>query len=64
MSIAPTPPAFMVQHLSALDDALMNALLSVLGEAFDGTDTCGAHHPRPAYIRQLRVSDTFIALAA
>ena len=53
-----------IRRLSADDEPQMNALLSVLGEAFDDAQTYGAHRPRPAYLRQLLASDYFMALAA
>jgi aminoglycoside 3-N-acetyltransferase I len=53
-----------IRPLSAADEAQMNALLSVFGEAFDDAHTYGAHRPRAAYLRQLLASDAFIALVA
>jgi aminoglycoside 3-N-acetyltransferase I len=53
-----------IRLLAAADEAQMNALLCVFGEAFDDAQTYGAHRPRAAYLQQLLASDYFIALAA
>ncbi|WPG41516.1 AAC(3)-I family aminoglycoside N-acetyltransferase (plasmid) [Variovorax sp. EBFNA2] len=58
------PDSYMIQQLCADDGPLMNALLTVFGEAFGDTETYGARRPRPAYLRQLLDSDHFIALVA
>ena len=58
------PDSYMIQQLCADDGPLMNALLTVFGEAFGDTETYGASRPRPAYLRQLLDSDHFIALIA
>jgi aminoglycoside 3-N-acetyltransferase I len=59
-----TTNGYTIQRLSEDSGELMNALLSVFGEAFDDVDTYGAKRPRPEYLRQLLAGDTFIALAA
>jgi aminoglycoside 3-N-acetyltransferase I len=59
-----TPSNYTIQRLSEHSGELMNALLSVFGEAFEDVDTYGAKRPRPEYLRELLAGDTFIALAA
>jgi|EndMetStandDraft_7_1072992.scaffolds.fasta_scaffold22864_3 aminoglycoside 3-N-acetyltransferase I len=59
-----TTTGYTIQRLSADGEPLMNALLTVFGEAFDDADTYGARRPRPAYLRQLLASESFIALVA
>lgn len=59
-----TPSRYTIQRLSENSGELMNALLSVFGDAFDDVHTYGAKRPRPEYLRQLLAGDTFIALAA
>ena len=59
-----TTSGYTIQRLSEDSGELMNALLSVFGEAFDNPVAYGASRPRPAYLRQLLGSDYFIALAA
>ena len=55
----------LVIHLLMPDDvALMEALSTTLGEAFNDRDTYTAKRPSPAYLRRLLASDSFIALAA
>jgi aminoglycoside 3-N-acetyltransferase I len=44
--------------------AVMEAMLTTFGEAFDDTDTYGGNRPGAAYLQQLLGSDCFIALAA
>jgi aminoglycoside 3-N-acetyltransferase I len=53
-----------IQHLSADDVPLMEALLRVFGEAFEDAETYGAKRPSPAYLRQLLGGDSFIAVVA
>lgn len=66
----PTPrrgasdPPCEIRRLGRDDLALMNALLSMFGEAFGDTATYGARQPRPDYLRSLLGSDSFVALAA
>lgn len=59
-----TTTGYTIQRLSADGEPLMNALLTVFGEAFDDADTYGARRPRPAYLRQLLASESFMALVA
>jgi aminoglycoside 3-N-acetyltransferase I len=61
MSIAPD---YTIQQLSADDLPLMEALLSVFGEAFEDVETYGARRPSPGYLRGLLASDSFIAVIA
>jgi aminoglycoside 3-N-acetyltransferase I len=53
-----------LQRLRRDDLALMSALLSMFGAAFDDAASYDARRPGPAYLRSLLGSDTFIALAA
>ena len=46
-----TPAPYTVQQIPADGAPLLDALLSVFGEAFDDAHTYGAHRPRPAYVR-------------
>ena len=55
---------YAVRQIPADGELLLDALLSVFGEAFDDAATYGAHRPRPAYMRKLLGSDSFIALVA
>ncbi|WP_104205266.1 AAC(3)-I family aminoglycoside N-acetyltransferase [Billgrantia saliphila] len=55
---------FEIKAVSSQDMALMNGLLSMLGEAFDEVDTYSRARPGRAYMQRLLDSDTFIALAA
>jgi len=59
-----TPAPYTVQQIPADGAPLLDALLSVFGEAFDDAHTYGAHRPRPAYVRKLLSSESFIALVA
>lgn len=53
-----------VRRLGADDGAALDALLTVLGEAFDEVETYGAERPGAAYRRRLLADDSFIALVA
>lgn len=53
-----------VRQLAAGDERLMDALLTVFGEAFDDVHAYGDRRPRPGYMRELLGSDSFIALVA
>jgi aminoglycoside 3-N-acetyltransferase I len=53
-----------IQQLKRNDQALMKALLTTFGEAFDEVATYGFNQPRAGYLQQLLGSDYFIALAA
>ena len=59
-----TSAGYTIQQLSADGAALMDALLSVFGEAFDDHESYGASRPGPAYLRQLLASEYFVALVA
>ena len=52
-----------IRRLTPDDAALMDALLTTFGEAFDERDTYSAKRPSAAYLRELLQSDFFIALA-
>lgn len=56
--------AFDIRQLGAEDTALMEALLTTFGEAFNEVETYGAARPGHAYQKRLLGSDYFIALAA
>jgi aminoglycoside 3-N-acetyltransferase I len=56
--------AFSIHQLSSDDVALMEALLSTFGEAFDEVETYGKNRPGVDYFQRLLGSDSFIALAA
>jgi aminoglycoside 3-N-acetyltransferase I len=58
------PPGYSIQQLAAEDVPLMDALLSVFGEAFADAQTYGAKRPTVAYLRRLLAGDSFIAVAA
>ncbi|WP_136413883.1 AAC(3)-I family aminoglycoside N-acetyltransferase [Herbaspirillum sp. ST 5-3] len=58
------PPDFRICQLESDDVALMEALLTVFGEAFDEAETYGRNRPSGDYLRRLLGSDYFIALAA
>jgi aminoglycoside 3-N-acetyltransferase I len=53
-----------VHHLAPDDVAMMEALLSTFGEAFDQVEAYGKNRPGAAYLRRLLGSDNFIMLAA
>jgi aminoglycoside 3-N-acetyltransferase I len=55
---------FVVRPLTAKDLSLMDALLTMFGEAFQDVATYGVARPSPAYLQRLLGSDSFIALAA
>ncbi|MES2949581.1 MAG: AAC(3)-I family aminoglycoside N-acetyltransferase [Pseudomonadota bacterium] len=63
MTISP-PSHFRIQQLTPNDQALMNALLTTFGEAFDDVPTYSGKRPSAAYLQQLLGSDSFIALVA
>lgn len=57
-------PALSVRELGPGDVGLMEAMMTMFGEAFGEVDTyCGAR-PRPAYLARLLGKPHFIALAA
>ncbi|AFY92723.1 AAC(3)-I family aminoglycoside N-acetyltransferase [Chamaesiphon minutus] len=53
-----------IQQLMPADIALMSALLTTFGEAFDEVETYSGRRPSEDYLRQLLKSDYFIAIAA
>lgn len=53
-----------IRQLAPDDVALMEALLTTFGEAFDEVGTYGANRPDAAYLRRLLATDYFIALVA
>lgn len=55
---------FEIHLLTPNDIAMMEALLTMFGEAFEDVETYTAHRPSEAYFHQLLSRDTFIALAA
>lgn len=60
--MAVTP--FEIHLLAPRDITLMEAMLTVFGEAFDEVETYGGARPSVAYLQRLLGSDSFIALAA
>lgn len=55
---------FSIRQLASDDVALMEAMLTTFGEAFDEAETYGAARPGKAYLERLLGSDYFIALVA
>lgn len=55
---------FSIRQLTSGDVALMNALLTSFGEAFDEVETYSAARPSRAYLKRLLGSECFITLAA
>ena len=55
---------FSIQRLAPADIALMEGLLTTLGEAFEEVETYSGARPSSAYLERLLGSDSFIALAA
>jgi aminoglycoside 3-N-acetyltransferase I len=53
-----------IRRIAPGDQALMTALLTMFGEAFDEVDTYGKNRPSASYLESLLGSDYFIALAA
>jgi len=58
------PAAFAIRRLTRDDAPLMEALLTMFGEAFDDAHTYAGARPRPSYLASLLGGDSFIALAA
>ncbi len=56
--------SFTIRRVAPDDLALMNALLTTFGEAFDDADTYGRARPSVAYMKSLLADHYFIALAA
>lgn len=57
-------PPISITTLGPDDVALMKALLTLFGEAFDERATYDQAQPSPDYLRRLLASDYFIALVA
>ena len=55
---------FSIRQLASDEVALMEALLTTFGKAFDEVETYSAARPSRAYLKRLLRSDYFIALAA
>jgi len=53
-----------IRHLTTDDIALLEALLTVFGEAFNDVDSYLGNRPCPDYLRRLLGGDSFIALVA
>jgi aminoglycoside 3-N-acetyltransferase I len=58
------PVPFSIRQLASDDVALMEAMLTTFGEAFDEVETYSAARPSKAYLERLLGSNYFIALAA
>jgi aminoglycoside 3-N-acetyltransferase I len=56
--------AVSIRRLTPVDVALMEAMLTTFGDAFDEVETFSAARPSAAYLERLLGSDYFIALAA
>ena len=56
--------AIAFKALESSDDAMMDALLTMFGEAFGDPETYGGARPGKAYMQRLLGGDRFIALAA
>lgn len=57
-------PVFKTHLLAPGDVALMEALLTTFGEAFEDVETYSGARPSPTYLERLLSSDYFIALVA
>ena len=55
---------FRIHPLAPDDVALMEAMLTTFGEAFDEVETYGGARPGADYLRRLLGGDSFIAVAA
>jgi aminoglycoside 3-N-acetyltransferase I len=55
---------FSIHPIAPNEIALMEALLSTFGEAFDDVETYSGNRPSAAYLERLLGSDYFIAIAA
>jgi aminoglycoside 3-N-acetyltransferase I len=60
----PSSAPFQIHTLGPGDIALMDAMLTIFGEAFDEVETYSGATPSAAYLERLLGSDYFIALAA
>ncbi len=56
--------SLVIRHLVPDDIELMEALLTMFGEAFNDVNTYNGNRPGTDYLRQLLAGDSFIALAA
>lgn len=59
-----SPTSFSIRQLTSDDVALMEAMLTTFGEAFDEVETYSAARPSQTYLQHLLGSDCFIAIAA
>ena len=64
LTIMSSTTPFSIQQLAPDDIALMVAMLTTFGEAFDDVETYSGARPSAAYLGRLLRSDNFIALAA
>jgi aminoglycoside 3-N-acetyltransferase I len=55
---------FSIHRLAPSDVAMMNAMLTMFGKAFEDVPTYSQARPDAAYLSRLLGSDTFIAIAA
>lgn len=62
--IMSSPAFFSIRRLAPGDVALMEAMLTTFGEAFEDVETYGVARPGAAYLGRLLGSDRFIALVA
>jgi aminoglycoside 3-N-acetyltransferase I len=62
-NLVPSDP-FIIRVLKPGDAALMEAMLTMFGEAFGEAHTYGSARPATRYLQRLLSSDYFIALAA
>lgn len=60
----PSAAPHSIRQLGPDDIALMQALLTTFGEAFDEVETYAAARPDAAYLRRLLGNDDFLALVA
>ena len=64
ISIMTSSAAFSIRRLTPDDVALMQAMLTTFGEAFEEVETYSAARPGEDYLERLLGSDHFIALSA
>jgi aminoglycoside 3-N-acetyltransferase I len=55
---------FRIQRLQSGDASLMNAMLSMFGQAFQDEQSYGSRRPSPRYLDELLAGPSFVALAA
>ncbi len=58
------PSQFSIHQIAPDEIALMAAMLTTFGTAFDEVDTYGQNRPSAAYLQRLLGSDYFIAIVA